>query len=322
MAATATVLLVTYNHRSFIRQAIESVLAQEADFEWELLISEDCSTDGTRDIVQEYAERHRDRIRLLLSAQNQNDNEVVSRGLRAARGKYVAILDGDDYWLSPRKLELQVERLEADAGCALCFHDVLIVDERGTPLRRQFGAGRPPAATLADILAANVVPTPSVVIRRAAVLDLPPSYTELRYGDWPLHAWALERGTAAYLDETLAAYRTHPDGIWSGLEPMAQLENVLAFHDELDEWLGRRHSAAIDHGRRQVAGELAGLYELAGDLPRARTYLADALRSRSLRGALSDSRVLRLLLLLYVDPARKLALVKRRRRERLSSARL
>ena len=111
----ATVLLVTYNHSAYIRQAVESVLAQEADFEWEVLITEDCSTDGTREIVQEYADRHPERIRLLLSKLNQNDNEVVSRGIDAARGTYLALLDGDDYWLGPRKLELQGKEEQARA---------------------------------------------------------------------------------------------------------------------------------------------------------------------------------------------------------------
>jgi glycosyltransferase involved in cell wall biosynthesis len=317
---TASVLLITYNHRPFIRQAVESVLAQETDFEWELLISEDCSTDGTREIVQEYAERHPGRVRLLLSARNQNDNEVISRGLRAARGEYVALIDGDDYWLSTRKLKKQVDRLQADPACALCFHDVFVVDEQGTRLRRRFGAGRPPPARLPEIVTAYGVPPVSVVLRRAAVRDLPRTYDALRYGDSPLYAWALERGTAAYLDEPLAAYRVHAGGVWSGLDPIIQLESLLSFYDELDEWLGRRHRQALADGKRRTAAELAGLYELAGDLPGARAYLAYALTSRPLWAGLADRRILRLLLLLHIDLARKVALVKRGRRARVSRA--
>lgn len=310
----ASVLLLTYNHRQYIRTAVDSVLAQETDFEWELLISEDCSTDGTREIVREYSERNPERIRLLLSARNQNDNEVLSRGLRAARGKYVALIDGDDFWLSTRKLQLQVERLEADPASTLCFHDVLVVDEHGAPLHRRFGAGADLAATVSDVITAYGVPTPSVVLRRATFHDLPPSYDALRYGDSPLYAWALERGSAVYIDEPLAAYRMHSAGVWSGLEPIPQFESLLAFYDELDDWLGRRHSAAIADGRRAATVELAGLYELAGDVPRARRYLAAALRDRSTYRAAGDRRILRLVLLLYVHPARKLALIKRKRR--------
>ncbi len=91
-----SVLVMTYNHAGFIAQALDSALAQRTDFSFEILISEDCSTDGTREAVIEYAERHPGKIRLLLSTVNLRSNAVVSRGIAAARGAYLAFLDGDD----------------------------------------------------------------------------------------------------------------------------------------------------------------------------------------------------------------------------------
>jgi glycosyltransferase involved in cell wall biosynthesis len=313
----ATVLLVTYNHSAYIRQAVESVLAQEADFEWELLITEDCSTDGTREIVQEYAERYPERIRLLLSKLNQNDNEVVSRGIDAARGTYLALLDGDDYWLGPRKLELQAERMDAESGCTLCFHDVLRVDAAGNALGRQYGARLPPPVTVADVVAFGgegglVIPTASVMLRRSAVVDLPASYRWLRCGDWPLFAWVLERGSAAYLDVVLSAYRIHPHGAWSGRDGIVRYQEVLAYLGELDDVLGGRHSAATAEGKRLASIHLAGMCERAGDVERGRAYLADALGDRSLVSALLYHRTRRIVLLLYVRPMRWLALLQRR----------
>src|SRR4051794_38896574 len=114
---------MTYNHAPYIAQALESALAQTLSAPFEILVSEDCSTDGTREIVLRYADRD-PRIRLLLSHSNLRSNEVVARGLRAARGRYVALLDGDDYWTSPTKLQAQVEFLEARPGFSICFHDV------------------------------------------------------------------------------------------------------------------------------------------------------------------------------------------------------
>ena len=87
-----------------MRQALDSALAQRLPQPYEILVSEDCSTDGTREIVQEYAESHPHVVRLLLSERNLHSNEVVARGFRAARGRYVALLDGDDYWTSDDKL--------------------------------------------------------------------------------------------------------------------------------------------------------------------------------------------------------------------------
>ena len=126
-----SVVLLTYDHERYIAQAVDSVLAQETPFDVELLISEDCSTDRTREIVRDYAARHPDRIRLFLSERNINTNEVTLRALRAARGDLVAFLDGDDYWISPHKLARQVEFLDAHPECSMCFHGAIVRSEEG-----------------------------------------------------------------------------------------------------------------------------------------------------------------------------------------------
>lgn len=123
-----TVLVITYNHARFIETAIESVMAQETDFEFEVVISEDCSTDGTREVVQRLAAAHPDRIRTLLSDRNLNDNSVVRRGVEAAQGRYLALLDGDDFWTSKHKLQRQVDFLEGRPDCSACT--------RAQPFRR------------------------------------------------------------------------------------------------------------------------------------------------------------------------------------------
>ena len=93
-----TVLVMTYNHAKFISKAIDSVLMQKTSFNYEIIVSEDCSTDGTKEIVLEYQQRFPHQIRLLLSEQNIHSNAVVTRGIYAAKGEYIALLDGDDYW--------------------------------------------------------------------------------------------------------------------------------------------------------------------------------------------------------------------------------
>src|SRR5688500_19141445 len=99
-----SVLLVTYNHERYIAQALESVLAQQTTFSVEVLVSEDYSTDGTRAILLDYRRCHPHRIRLLLSERNLNTNEVTTRAIAAARGEYLAILDGDDWWTAHDQL--------------------------------------------------------------------------------------------------------------------------------------------------------------------------------------------------------------------------
>ena len=98
-------IIPTYNHERFIAQALESVIAQRTDFDFEIIVSEDCSTDSTRQIILDWKARYPDRIRLILSDRNVHSNEVVARAFRAARGTYVALLDGDDFWTYSKKLQ-------------------------------------------------------------------------------------------------------------------------------------------------------------------------------------------------------------------------
>src|SRR5512133_148878 len=117
-----SVLVMTYNHEKFIQQALDSVAMQATNFDYEILISEDCSTDRTREIVLEFQKEHPDKVRLLLSKTNVHSNQVVVRGIRAAQGQYLAMLDGDDYWTSPTKLQKQADFLDGHPECSLCFH--------------------------------------------------------------------------------------------------------------------------------------------------------------------------------------------------------
>src|SRR6187402_281533 len=131
-----SVLIVTYNQRPWIAQAIESALAQQVCFDIEIIIGDDCSTDGTREIVKSYAARHPDVIRLNLLDCHPDGipgrvNQVST--LKACRGELIAFLDGDDFWTDPGKLAHQVSLLEADPSIVGVAHDALILRDGGAP---------------------------------------------------------------------------------------------------------------------------------------------------------------------------------------------
>lgn len=113
----ASINCVTYNHAGYIRKALDSFLMQETDFQFEILVHDDASTDGTSDIIREYAKRFPDRIFPLIQEENQYsqgiDNISGAFNFPRARGKYIFMCDGDDYFLSPHKLERQVNYMEA-----------------------------------------------------------------------------------------------------------------------------------------------------------------------------------------------------------------
>ena len=155
LASGVTVGIQTYNHAGFIAQAIESVLDQQVDFDYDILIGEDCSTDGTREIVLTYRDRWPDRIKLLLSDQNAgNDGRtLLRRMLETASGDYLALFDGDDYWTSPLKLARQVSFLDHHPECALCFHQTTVVYEDGSQPPQPFCIPAPkPFSTVSDLL--------------------------------------------------------------------------------------------------------------------------------------------------------------------------
>lgn len=243
-----SVVLVTYNHERYLAQAIEGVLMQEGRFTLDLLITEDCSTDGTRAIVETYRQRYPDRIRTLLSPQNLNTNAVFTRALAQARGEYVAVLDGDDYWTARHKLQAQADFLDADPGFSMCFHNVLTVFEDGSAPPRPFN---PPhqrrAATTADILRMNFIAGCSPMFRRSVLWPLPDWYDGALWGDWPLYILAGERGQIGYLPEIMGVYRRHAGGYWAGRTSFERLTAVISFYDHVDRSTGFRHHAVIRH---------------------------------------------------------------------------
>jgi len=234
-AVAVSVLVVTYNHEKFVGQALQSVLSQRLPQPFEILISEDCSTDGTREIVRGFAKSHPHLIRLLLSERNLRSNEVVARGFRAARGRYIAYLDGDDFWTSNDKLRMQIMFLDAQPDLTICFHNVQVVDEHSQSMGRLWTApGQPKLSGLHELLRGNPIAASSVVYRRAAVAELPAWYERFfPVTDWPLHVLYAREGRIGYLDRTLGAYRLHSGGLYSTLGEREKLEANADFYRRL-----------------------------------------------------------------------------------------
>ncbi|MEZ4508372.1 MAG: glycosyltransferase [Eubacteriales bacterium] len=126
-----TVILPTHNHVLFIAQAIESVLMQQTDYPFDILLHDDASTDGTADICREYAAKYPEKITLIAQTVNQYtiDRRIQSQSLiPRVTAKYTAILDGDDFWIDPKKLQKQLDYLESHPDCTLCIGGADLVD--------------------------------------------------------------------------------------------------------------------------------------------------------------------------------------------------
>ena len=250
-----SVCMITYNHERFIAEAIESVLKQKTDFPVELVIGEDCSTDGTRAIVVEYAERYPDRIRPFLREQNLGMNANFVATLQACHGEHIALLEGDDYWIDPQKLQKQVDFLETHPKCSICYHNVLIQyeDNSQKPPEIFYKDPQKKFLTLEDILKGNFIHTCSVMFRNGLFGDFPEWYYKLPIGDWPLHILNAQYGKIGYIDEVMGIYRIHKSSYWSSQAVLDRIKQMIGVYNVLFCYLGTNYKREIFEGiKRQI----------------------------------------------------------------------
>jgi glycosyltransferase involved in cell wall biosynthesis len=252
-----TVLVVTYNHENFIGHAIESVLMQATDFDYEVVIIEDCSTDHTRDIVIDFQKKHINKIRLVLTEKNKNYIRAAKQEFLHARGRYIALLDGDDYWTSPCKLQKQADFLDVHQECAICFHNTTIVYNDNS---KKPSNSNPPdqkrISTLEDLLAGNFIPTCSVMFRSGLFESFPGWFDTVWSLDWPLHILNAQHGTIGYIDEVMGAYRQHGGGMWNRLTKIQKILRLLEFYEQMQINLNFSYAGAIKRAREGWGGTL------------------------------------------------------------------
>jgi glycosyltransferase involved in cell wall biosynthesis len=241
-----SVLLLTYNHEQFVAQAIESALSQETNFNYEIVIGEDCSTDGTRQMVREFQRQHPEKIRLLLPVQNLGMQRNYFQTLEACSGQYVSVLEGDDFWTSSHKLQKQADYLDAHRDRVSCFHNVMRFSEEGAvPSSPQCPAGQKELVTLEDLLATNLIPTCSTMFRNTGNNQIPEWLASVKFLDWALHLLAARRGNIGYINETMAAYRIHSNGAYSSLPPIKNQMYRLEMFEVLTGRLGSAHEEKL-----------------------------------------------------------------------------
>ena len=117
-----SIVCITYNHEPYLRQALDGFLMQKCDFPYEIVLAEDCSTDGTRKICEDYAAKYPDIIRYIWSENNVGVIANERRAMLVAQGKYIAFCEGDDYWTDPLKLQKQVNFMESHPEYSVTFH--------------------------------------------------------------------------------------------------------------------------------------------------------------------------------------------------------
>jgi glycosyltransferase involved in cell wall biosynthesis len=239
-------LIVTYNQERYIEQAVRSVLAQQTDFDFEVVIADDCSRDGTREILRRLQDERPDRIRLLLNERNLGIHGNYRNAWFLCKGQYIGLLEGDDYWTASDKLQRQVDFLDAHPECVLCFHDVVVFEDDGAgPEGRYCPPDLPEICGIEDLLQEMFINTTSVVCRNRVFTEFPTWGLDLAIGDWPFFLWISSLGKLGYLPQVMAAYRKHGDGLWSRTGPEERIRSITAMYERVNEHFGYQYDAII-----------------------------------------------------------------------------
>ena len=221
-----SVCIITYNHEKYIKRCLESVLEQQTSFPFEVVIGEDCSEDNTRDIIRYFEKKHPDIIRPIYHVRNvgaaRNNFEYCFAKIHS---RYIAICDGDDYWTDPFKLQKQVDFLEKNQDCVMCFHRVKSIDQDDRILQEQDAMGEPLFYSWKDILHISI-PTLSAVFRNC-IDQLPKEILRAKSGDTFLFGMLSKYGGAADLGFIGAHYRIHAGGTWSGKSQVDQYRQAI-----------------------------------------------------------------------------------------------
>ncbi len=212
---------ITYNHDKYLAKAIDSFLMQKTDFPFEILIHDDASSDGTQDIIRRYQEKYPDMIKPYIQEVNQYSQGVRRMGytynVKRAKGKYIAICEGDDYWTDPDKLQKQVDYMEAHDKCGFCFHGARVVDEdeKEVDIIRPYLHSR--KAKVEDVIERGgaFISTNSILYRKSLMDNPPEFYMNGPVGDYSLQIYLSTREYGYYINELMSSYRYNAPGSWT-----------------------------------------------------------------------------------------------------------
>lgn len=225
MKPLLSVCLITYNHVSFINQAIEGVLMQKVNFEFDLIIADDYSTDGTREILLNYKKKYPNLIKLILQKNNIGPQQNWIDLIKFSDAKYIAYFEGDDYWTNKYKLQRQVDFLEKNIDFVICYHNTSILSDKQFSEDFYLIKDISEVSDYFDLLTFGNYMQSSSVVFRNHIKTIP--FENLSYiNDFILWFWLSRFGKIYRINENMSVYRLG-GGIWSSLSNEKKLLHTL-----------------------------------------------------------------------------------------------
>ncbi|MBO2535289.1 glycosyltransferase family 2 protein [Rummeliibacillus suwonensis] len=249
---------ITYNHEQYIADALDSFLMQQTNFKYEILIHDDASTDRTAEIIRAYEKRYPEIIKPIYQLENQYSKGVAVENFNSkrAKGKYLAICEGDDYWIDPCKLQKQVDYMEKHPKCSLCVHAGNIVTASEKKLLAQYRSYKESTiVSVSDVIAGGggLFLTNSMLCLTAMVQKKPKFVEASPVGDYPLAIHLALLGTVYYMDDIMSAYRVGDANSWTALNFSNMEDRKEHFHhiakmlDELNIYTNYQYEHVIEN---------------------------------------------------------------------------
>ncbi|MBB3840922.1 glycosyltransferase involved in cell wall biosynthesis [Runella defluvii] len=242
-----SVTILTYNQKQFIGKAIESALSQKTNFDVEILVGDDCSTDGAQETILAYQEKYPDKVKAVLHSKNLGQNGLFNtiETLKLAKGTYIAPMDGDDYWTDDQKLQRQVDFMEAHPDFSACFHNALITYEDGTPSHELNSPDQKEVITAADLVGEDEIwfMATSAVMFKNGIMHYPDWFLKSSSGDIPRYVILAKHGPIGYVPGVMSVYRKNRGGasFKDHYRDARFLYNRIAMYEGIDKELDYRH---------------------------------------------------------------------------------
>ena len=276
--AKVAVLVQTYNQVNYVAQALESILEQKTDFDVEIIVVDDASTDGTQTVIDRFARKY-GKIRPILLQTHSVDGLNTLALFRHARTPYVAICDGDDYFSDPCKLQIQADYLDQNPQCGLCAHPVRLVWEDGSPDviypdMSSTACGKKAHYCLEDLLSMNFIQTNSVMYRWRFGNGVPSWFDPMLVpGDWYWHLLHAEFGDIGFIDRVMSVYRRHSNSLFwrpqnstSGRHRIKFGIRELRLYQKVEEHFGDKSRRVISRLINGVFADLLMHYKTTGNI--------------------------------------------------------
>ena len=243
-APMVSICCLAYNHEKFIHDTLKGFLCQKTNFSFEILIHDDASTDDTAKIIKAYEAQYPKIIKPIYQQENKR-----SKGYRMnptfnfprAKGIYIALCEGDDFWTDPLKLQIQIDFLEQNPEYSMSFHTANRYDE-GTKqfVEEHTKIDHDSDFSLTDFIKRNCADT-ATIVRRNHPIKYPDSFQKIKFGDWLLNLIYASQGKVRYHAQAMATYRIHQGGVWSGNTEIKKNRYTIYMLEEMNKYFSYKY---------------------------------------------------------------------------------